>query len=93
MLTIREDTTLVGVAELRTRAAEVLREATKHRVILTRRNKPVGVLLDFDEYEKIQRILDEVEDVILGKEAVERLKRKGKRVVTLEEAERKVGLR
>ena len=93
MLTIKEDSALIGVAELRTKAAEVLKEVKKHNVILTRRNKPVGVIMDYDEYEKMQAMLDEVEDIVLGKIAMERLERKDKKVITLEEAERRVGLR
>lgn len=55
MLTLKEDTALIGMAELRTRAADVLKEIKKHRVILTRRNRPVGIIIDYDEYEKIER--------------------------------------
>jgi prevent-host-death family protein len=93
MITVKEDTALMGLAELRTRAADVVKEIKKHRVILTRRNRPVGVIMDYDEYERIEQILEEVEDIVLGRIAEERLARKGKRTVTLEEAERKVGLR
>lgn len=45
-----------------------------------------------DEYERIDQVLEEVEDIVLGRIAKERLARKGKRTLTLEEAERKVGL-
>lgn len=93
MLTVKEDTALMGVAELRTKTADVLKEIKKHRVILTKRNKPVGVIIDYAEYERMQEMLDEVEDIVLGNIARERLKRKDKKVITLEEAERKVGLR
>lgn len=93
MITVKEDTALMGLAELRTKAADVVKEIKKHRVILTRRNRPVGVIMDYDEYEKIEQILEEVEDIVLGRIAKERLARKGKKTITLEEAERKVGLR
>lgn len=93
MLSIKEDTALIGVAELRTRSAAVLKEIKKHKVILTKRNRPVGIILDYEEYEKMEKLLDQMEDIILGNIARERLKRKGKKMITLEEAERKVGLR
>ena len=93
MLTLKEDTALIGVAELRTKAADVLKEIKKHKVILTKRNRPVGVIIDYDEYEKTEQILDEVEDIVLGKIAMERLERKDKKAITLEDAERKFGLR
>jgi len=93
MLTVKEDTALIGVAELRTKAADVLKEIKRHRVILTKRNRPVGVIIDYDEYEKMEQMLDEAEDIVLGNTARERLERKDKKAITLEDAERKVGLR
>lgn len=93
MITVDEKTAIVGVAELRDHTAEVLKQLKKYKVILTRRNKPVGVLIDYDEYEKISRIEDEFEDLVLGLMAKERSKRKGRKTISLEEAEKKVGLR
>jgi prevent-host-death family protein len=93
MITLKEDTTLVGIAELRNKASEVLEKIKKYRVILTKRNKPLGVIIDYEEYEHMQEMLEEVEDLVLATIAGERLKRKGKKTVTLDEAEKKVGLR
>ncbi|MDY6973049.1 MAG: type II toxin-antitoxin system Phd/YefM family antitoxin [Thermodesulfobacteriota bacterium] len=93
MITLKEDTTLVGIAELRNKASEVMEKIKKCRVILTKRNKPLGVIIDYEEYEHMQEMLEEVEDFVLGTIAGERLKRKGKKTVTLDEAEKKVGLR
>lgn len=93
MLTVKEDTAVIGVSELRTRTADVLREIKKHRVILTKRNRPVGVIVDYAEYEKVREMLDEVEDIVLGDIARKRLLRKDRKAMTLEEAEKKVGLR
>jgi prevent-host-death family protein len=93
MITVKEDTAIVGVAELRTKAAGVLKDIKRHKVVLTKRNRPVGVIIDYDEFEKIEQMLDAVEDIVLGNIAMERLKRKNKKVLTLNEAERKVGLR
>jgi prevent-host-death family protein len=93
MITVDEKTTIVGVAELRDQVANVLKQLKKHKVILTRRNKPVGVILDYDEYEKISRIEEDFEDLVLGLMAKERAQRKGRKTVSLEEAEKKVGLK
>ncbi len=93
MITVDEKTAIVGVAELRDQTAEVLKQLKKYKIILTRRNKPVGVLIDYDEYEKISRIEDEFEDLVLGLMAKERSKRKGRKTISLEEAEKKAGLR
>lgn len=93
MITVKEDTALIGVAELRTKTAAVLKEIKKHKVVLTKRNRPVGVIVDYEEYEKIEQMLDEVEDIVLSTIAGGRLERRDKKAITMEEAERRVGLR
>ena len=92
MITVKEEAALVGVAELRSKGAKILKKIKKYKIILTKRNKPIGVIIDYDEYERIQSALEEIENFVLGKLAEERRKRKGKKVLTQEEAERKVGL-
>ena len=93
MITVDEKTTIIGVAELRDKTQKVLKEAKTHNVILTRRNKPVGVLIDYDEYKRIKAMEEELEDMVLGYVALERSRRKGRRTVSLEDAEKRVGLR
>ncbi len=92
MITVEGKTTLVGVAELRKITKEVLEKLKSNKVILTKRNKPVGVLLDYEEFRRIEEIMEALEDYILGTLAKERAQRKGKKVISLEEAERKLGL-
>lgn len=93
MITLKEDTTLVGIAELRNKAGEVIKKIKKNRVVLTKRNKPLGVIIDYEEYEHMQKMLEDVEDFVLGTIARERLKRKDRKAITLDEAEKKVELR
>jgi len=93
MITVEGKTTLVGVAELRKVTAEILKKIKSSKVILTKRNKPVGVILDYEEYQKIEDIMEALEDYILGSLAQERAKRKDQKVISLEEAEKKLGLR
>lgn len=93
MLIVKEDVAIFGVSELRTRTADVVEEIKKRKVILTKRNKPVGVIIGYEEYETLSALFEEVEDVVLAGIAEKRLKRKGKKSVTLEEAEKKVGLK
>lgn len=92
MFTVEEKTTIVGIAELRKLTKEILEKLKSHKVILTRRNKPVGVLLDYEEFLRIEEIIDAFEDYVLGTLAQERAKRKRKKFISLEEAEKKVGL-
>lgn len=93
MLTVKENATIVGVAEIRKIMKEVLEEMKTNRVILTKRNKPIGVLVDYEEFRQMEELLEALEDHALGKEARARAKRKGRKWVTLEEAEKKLGLR
>lgn len=93
MITVDEKTGLVGVSELRGDISKVLKEVRKHNIILTRRNKPVGVIMDYEEYERIRKVEEELEDIVLGLIARERSRRKGRKTVPLKEAERLVGLR
>ena len=92
MITVEGKTTLVGVAELRKTTAEILKRIKSNKVILTKRNKPVGVILDYEEYKKIEDIMEALEDYILGSLAQERARRKDQKVISLEEAEKKLGL-
>lgn len=92
MITVEGKTTLVGVAELRKITKEVLEKLKSNKVILTKRNKPVGVLIDYGEFQRIEEIMEALEDYILGTLAKERAQRKGKKVISLKEAERKLGL-
>ncbi len=93
MITVEEKTTIVGVAELRKVMSEILERIKSNIVILTKRNKPVGVIIDYEEYKKMEEIIDSLEDYVLGHLAKERAQRKDKKVVSLEEAEKKVGLK
>lgn len=92
MITVEEKTTLVGVAELRKLTKEILEKLKSNKVILTKRNKPVGVLIDYKEFRQIEEIMEALEDYILGTLAKERAQRKGKKVISLEEAEKRLGL-
>jgi prevent-host-death family protein len=92
MITVEGKTTLVGVAELRKTAAEILKKLKSNKVILTKRNKPVGVILDYEEFKKIEDIMEALEDYVLGSLAQERVRRKDQKVISLDEAEKRLGL-
>jgi PHD/YefM family antitoxin component YafN of YafNO toxin-antitoxin module len=61
-------------------------------VILTRRNRPIGILVDYEEYERMEKMIGAFEDQVLGQLAKERASRKGRKTIDLEEAERRVGI-
>ena len=74
MYTVKEDTTLIGVSELRNRIDKVLEQARHHKIIIEKRNKPVAVLIAIDQYNAMEEILDRIEDIELGRLAGEREK-------------------
>ncbi len=93
MITVEEKTTIVGVAELRKMISDILEKVKSNKVILTKRNKPVGVIVDYEEFKEMEEIIDTLEDYVLGYLAKERAQRKGKKLITLEEAEKRLGLK
>lgn len=93
MITVEEKATIVGVAELRKMISDILEKVKSNKVILTRRNKPVGVIVDYEEYKEMEEIIDTFEDYVLGYLARERAQRKDKKLITLEEAEKRLGLK
>lgn len=74
MYTVKENTTLVGISELRTGIEKILEMARKGPVIIEKRHKPQAVLMSNEEYEHISKILDMAEDIVLGFIAEDRYK-------------------
>ena len=94
MLAVDEQTALIGLSELRTAAPKLLKFLHTHKVILTRRNKPVGVMIDYDEFKRMETLIELIEDTVLGQMAQDRYKStKKESYLTLQEAKRRVGLK
>lgn len=93
MRRIEENTTLVGISELRTRAEAILKVAQHEPVIVEKRHKPMAVLVPITEYRRTQETLERLEEYLLGLLAKERERRsKPTSYLTLEELEKRVGL-
>ena len=94
MKTVKEDTTLVGISELRTKAEQIFKVMDRSTVVLEQRHRPRAVLLSIERYEKMEALLDSVEDQILGGLAKEREEGTPRKAyLSLEEAERRLKLR
>ena len=94
MRRVKEDTTLVGISELRTQAEAIIRVAQQAPVILEKRHKPIAVLIPIEQYDRMEQTMEALEDAILGLLAKERAQRsRRKDVLSLEDLERRVGLR
>jgi prevent-host-death family protein len=92
MISVKEDTTIVGITELRKMIPQILKKIKQEKVILTRRNRPIGILVDYEEYERMEKMIGAFEDQVLGQLAKERASRKDRKTIGLEEAERRVGI-
>ena len=93
MITVKENTTLVGITELRHKIDEIL-DVTKNNVIIEKEINQLAVLFPIDEYIKIQEILDMVEDKMFGHIAKERYEKVlQKNYISLESAKKKVGIK
>jgi prevent-host-death family protein len=66
MITVKQNTTLVGVSELRTQMEALLKTLHNTHVVIEKRHKPVAVLVSNEEYEKTQDLLDIAESIVLG---------------------------
>lgn len=93
MLKLESDTLYAGVSELRTSAPRLLEESKKNRVILMKRNLPVAAIINYADYQRFEDMMEILEDLVLGYEAKQRASRKKKRFISMEEAEKLVGLR
>ncbi len=94
MYHFNQPSTLVGVSELRTQLDKVLKLAKSSKVFLGKRQKPVAVIVPIAEYEKMEKLLDEIEDTVLGHMALEREKNTDiKDYIPLEEMEKRLGLK
>lgn len=93
MITFKEETTLVGISEFRTHADDILKTAKKHRVVIEKRHKPVAVLISMDLYEKLEELIDLVEDRVLGEIAFKRMKNYKGPFLSLDQFKKKIGLK
>ena len=72
MITVKKETTIAGLSELRTKSDAILRELKDHPVILEKHNKPVAVMVEYHRYVLGEELLDFAEDYILGCIALKR---------------------
>ena len=72
MITVKKETTIAGLSELRTKSEAILKELKGHPVILEKHNKPVAVMVEYHQYALGEELLDFAEDYILGCMALKR---------------------
>jgi prevent-host-death family protein len=86
------DATL-GTVEARERFAEILNRAAvgKERILVTRRGKPLAVLVPVDDLEYLEQ-LEQANDLLAVKAAKEEMARTGEKGVPLEDVKKELGL-
>ena len=78
MITVKENTTLVGVSELRSGIDNILAQAREGLVIIEKRHKPQAVLMSSEKYEHMRNVFELAEDIVLGQIAENRRKKSKK---------------
>ena len=82
MFHVNDKTLLVAVSELRAKVPEILGRVKKETVIVTRNNRPIGVIIDHDKYREMERAFELLEDLVLGTIARKREKEaKGRKLI------------
>lgn len=54
MYTVKEDTVLLGVSELKSVFPRLLGHLRDQRVVVTHRNRPCAVVLDYEEFKHLE---------------------------------------
>ncbi len=93
MYTAKENTTLIGTTELRSRMKDVQKALKHSKVVLEMRNKPFAVLVPIEKYQKMEEMMEILEDHVLGYIAKKREPIKEARYLSLDDVERKLGHR
>jgi len=89
--TVKQDSVIMGVTEFRNNIPNLLKEKHDEEIIIVNRDKPLGVLIDFNKYQSMQDLLEIAEDYILAEMVRESKKTKGK-LLSQEEMEKKYGI-
>ncbi len=72
MITVKKETTIAGLSELRTKSEEILKELKNHPVVLEKHNKPIAVMFDYHRFKVEEEMLDYAEEYILARLAEKR---------------------
>ena len=72
MITVKKETTITGLSELRNQSDKVLRHLKERNVILEKHHKPVAVMVDYKKHQAEEVMLDFAEDYILARLAEKR---------------------
>lgn len=66
MFTVDEKTTFVGITDLRVHAKRMLSLLKGSHVVITDRNTPRAVVLDYDQFNKMRDLIDMAEEELMA---------------------------
>lgn len=79
MFTVEEKTTFFGITDLRTHAKKMLDSLKGSRVVITDRNEPRAVVLDYNDYQRLKEFIEIAEEDDIVPKVLKRKKQsKGK---------------
>jgi prevent-host-death family protein len=83
----------MGIAEIRTNMADALNRVVYQgeRVVLERRGKEVAAIVSLEDLALLEALEDR-EDVAAARKALAEMKRKGQKLIPLEEIKRRLGM-
>lgn len=92
MFELDDKTALIGATDLRTKMSKV--EGMEYeKMFVMKRDKPIAVIMTFNQYKKNRERTEELEDLVLGYIAKEREENSSEKdYITFEEAAKKLGL-
>ncbi|MBI2981999.1 MAG: type II toxin-antitoxin system Phd/YefM family antitoxin [Deltaproteobacteria bacterium] len=91
MISVDEKTTLFGVTDLRTEMKQLLKALKHSRVVITERNTPRAVVLDYEDYQRMKDLVELAEEGIDAIE-IESRRKKTKKFLTHEQALKELSL-
>ncbi len=72
MITVNDDTVMIGATEFRSEMPKLLKLVGQKTIVVMNRGEPVAVFQDYQHYKEDQNWHDTFEDVVLGYLAKER---------------------
>lgn len=57
MITLKENTTLINISELRNEPEKIFREMRKRPVVVEKHRKPVAVLIPLEQFQEMEKLL------------------------------------
>lgn len=93
MFHINDQIILLSMSELRKEVPKISKDLKMKTVILTNRGKPIAVLEDYAAYQEKEKLMEELEDIVLGHIAKERAKNaKSEDFVPIEIVAKRLGI-